>query len=472
MRASLRSTIGSWAPFRRFAAAARPPPPPSCLAAAIELGDGDRPFGAQTLKMIRSLARGRSPSPPCSRSPPSGRPRLSTFIFPSSRPPSSETPQSRPRLAPGKWPQEQSDLKADPAIRFGVLPNGMRYAIRRQAVPAGQASVRLWFDAGSLGRDRRPAGPRPLPRAHGLQRLQGGAGRRHGQDAGAAGAGLRRRHQRLHRFDETVYKLDLPRTDDETVDTALMLLRETAGNLTLDPAAVDRERGVVLSEERASDNPSTRVFKANLEFQLLGQRMPTRYPIGKVDILQHAPGVADLRLLSPLLPAGARRPRGRRRFRPRRHGGQDPRSLRRLEGRRPRRRRSRSRQGPAAQDRGPARRRAWHAPQPAAHLGATAGPQPRHRGQAARTAHPPVGVHRPQPPPPGARPLAQAAVHRRRRLHERTGQVREVTTLSVPAEADRWREALAAIDQEQRRLVEYGVRQDELDREIEEARAA
>jgi zinc protease len=74
-----------------------------------------------------------------------------------------------------------------------------------------------------------------------------------------------------------------------------MLLREAAGNLTIDPAAVDRERGVVLSEERGSDTPSYRVFKASLEFQLRGQRMPNRYPIGKVDVLQHAPAsqIAD-----------------------------------------------------------------------------------------------------------------------------------------------------------------------------------
>src|SRR5439155_14173779 len=34
-------------------------------------------------------------------------------------------------LRPGEWPQARSDLKADPEIRFGALPNGMRYAIKR-----------------------------------------------------------------------------------------------------------------------------------------------------------------------------------------------------------------------------------------------------------------------------------------------------------------------------------------------------
>ncbi|HEX7887243.1 MAG TPA: insulinase family protein, partial [Phenylobacterium sp.] len=48
----------------------------------------------------------------------------------------------------------------------------------------------------------------------------------------------------------------------------------------------------------------------------------------------------------------------------------------------------------------------------------------------------------------------------------------EVATIGVNAESGRWREALAAAEQEQRRIVKYGVRQDELDREIEELRAS
>ena len=54
------------------------------------------------------------------------------------------------KLPPGVWPQAQSDVPAAPDIRFGALPNGMRYAIERQAIPAGQAAIRLRFDAGSL----------------------------------------------------------------------------------------------------------------------------------------------------------------------------------------------------------------------------------------------------------------------------------------------------------------------------------
>ena len=48
------------------------------------------------------------------------------------------------------WAQASSDIPADTNVRFGVLPNGMQYAIMRNATPPGQASLRLRIDAGSL----------------------------------------------------------------------------------------------------------------------------------------------------------------------------------------------------------------------------------------------------------------------------------------------------------------------------------
>lgn len=48
------------------------------------------------------------------------------------------------------WAQAASDIPADANVRFGVLPNGMQYAILHNATPAGQASFRLRIDAGSL----------------------------------------------------------------------------------------------------------------------------------------------------------------------------------------------------------------------------------------------------------------------------------------------------------------------------------
>src|SRR3954451_16994783 len=48
------------------------------------------------------------------------------------------------------FPQEGSDLKADPAAHFGTLPNGLRYVVMPNPEPKGRASLRLLVLAGSL----------------------------------------------------------------------------------------------------------------------------------------------------------------------------------------------------------------------------------------------------------------------------------------------------------------------------------
>src|SRR5689334_23905278 len=54
-----------------------------------------------------------------------------------------------PAAAPG-WPQASSDIPMDPAIKFGTLPNGMRYAIMKNTTPKSEVSIRLRIAAGSL----------------------------------------------------------------------------------------------------------------------------------------------------------------------------------------------------------------------------------------------------------------------------------------------------------------------------------
>ena len=52
-----------------------------------------------------------------------------------------QAPAALPKLAPGQWAQAKSDVAPDPNVRFGALPNGMRYAIERQAIPAEYLTV-------------------------------------------------------------------------------------------------------------------------------------------------------------------------------------------------------------------------------------------------------------------------------------------------------------------------------------------
>lgn len=374
-------------------------------------------------------------------------------------------------LKPGQWAQELSDVAPDPAWRFGVLPNGMRYALRKNATPPGQAALRLWIDAGSMmeADDQQGLahflehmafnGSKNVPEGEMIKILE-----RHGLAFGAD-------TNASTSFDETIYQLDLPKTDDDTVDTSLMLLREAAGELTIAPEAVDRERGVVLSEERTRDTPGYRVAIKTLSAQMEGQLPPKRIPIGKTEVLKTAPAQrirdfyeAYYRPERTVLVAvgdfdvDAMEAKIKGKFGDwvgKGPNGKDPDV------------------GPVAK-RGPTAKMFVEAGAPwSIQMTWTRKPEGlletkavderdtlenlgfavlnRRLQAVGRSAEPPF--------------IAGGAFK-----GDQFGAVR-VTTFGATAQPGRWREALTALDAEQRRAIQYGVRQDELDREIASLRA-
>ena len=193
-----------------------------------------------------------------------------------------------PRTDDTSWAFEKSDVPVDPDFRFGRLANGMRYVIRHNATPAGTAVVRMEISAGSLdetdaeqgfahflehmafnGSTHVPEGQMvPLLEREGLV---------FGADTNASTT-----------FERTVYKLDLPRADTHLLDTALMLMRETASELTISQAAVDRERGVIFSEMRDRNTFAYRNSVASSGFFYPASRYVRRFPIGTTETLNAA----------------------------------------------------------------------------------------------------------------------------------------------------------------------------------------
>ncbi|MBY2926962.1 M16 family metallopeptidase [Rhizobium leguminosarum] len=179
------------------------------------------------------------------------------------------------------------DLQADPDVHFGRLANGMRFAIMRNVAPPGQVSVRFRIGSGSLDENDNQQGL-----AHFLEHMafKGSTNVADGemirilQRTGLAGGWDINAHTS---YDETVYFFNLP--DADTVSTGLMLMRETASELTLDAGAFNRERGVILSEERLRNTPQDCAALGIMNSLLAGKRATMRVPIGKTDIISNAP---------------------------------------------------------------------------------------------------------------------------------------------------------------------------------------
>ncbi|USA38526.1 M16 family metallopeptidase [Pelagerythrobacter marinus] len=200
-----------------------------------------------------------------------------------------EQQQAAPAGAEAAFPQEASDLEADPRVIYGRLDNGLRYAVMRNQTPKGVAALRMRIDTGSWNETEEQRGiahflehmafngSRNVPEGEMVKRLE-----RHGLAFGAdtnASTG----------FDQTVYKLNLPTVSDEVIEEAFFLMRETASNLLLDAEAIERERGVIASEKSARDSVGFRSAVDNLAFFTHGSGRVDRLPIGVDETIASMP---------------------------------------------------------------------------------------------------------------------------------------------------------------------------------------
>lgn len=190
------------------------------------------------------------------------------------------------------WAFERSDLPVDPGYRFGRLANGMRYVVRANATPAGTAEVRMEVAAGSLDEHAEERGyahfvehmafegSTHVPEGEMVKLLQR-EGLAFGADTNAETS-----------FQHTLYKLNLPRATPKLLDTALTLMRETASELRFAPGAVDRQRGVVLSELRDGKGYALDNLKDQLAFLYPHATYPQRLPVGVPETLDKATSAA------------------------------------------------------------------------------------------------------------------------------------------------------------------------------------
>jgi zinc protease len=178
-------------------------------------------------------------------------------------------------------------VPADPLITIGTLPNGVRYYVRANRQPEGRAELRLVVNAGSVLEDDDQRGL-----AHFVEHMSFN-GTLHFPQQTVAGfmqsLGMRfGAHVNAHTtFDETVYELQVPTANPLAMDQSLLILEDWAHNVSFDPQAIDKERGIVLEEWRLGLGANERIQDTQLPILLNGSRYAERLPIGKPDIIRN-----------------------------------------------------------------------------------------------------------------------------------------------------------------------------------------
>jgi zinc protease len=176
--------------------------------------------------------------------------------------------------------EAEAPLPTDPAIRIGTLANDVTYWVRSHATPPGKITLWMRVGTGSLNEEDGQEGL-----AHYLEHMAF-----KGTEHFPAGElisyfesiGLRfGQHQNAFTgFDQTTYTLSLPDTRPETLDKGLLYLADIASRMRLAAEDVDKERSVILEENRARKGVRQRLTDKLFPELLPGSRAARRLPIG------------------------------------------------------------------------------------------------------------------------------------------------------------------------------------------------
>lgn len=217
-----------------------------------------------------------------------GLPGAPALARPPAKPAAKVSPAPRAVPGAGPWLYRGSDVPQDKAWIFGVLPNGLRYAVRRNGVPPGQISVRMLIDAGSLYETDPQRGY-----AHLIEHLTfrdskylkaGEAipawqrlGATFGSDTNAETSPT-----------QTVYKLDIPDISPAKLDETFRLLSGMITAPIFTDVGVKTEVPIVLAEMRERSGPQTRILDGTRAIFFAGQPLGSRSPIGTEETLNAA----------------------------------------------------------------------------------------------------------------------------------------------------------------------------------------
>jgi zinc protease len=195
-------------------------------------------------------------------------------------------PAATPAATSAKTAPLTQLIPIDPAVTTGRFPNGLRYIVRTNKLPAGRAELRLVVNAGSVLEDDAQQGlahfvehmafngTSHFPKQQLIDFLQS-TGMQFGPSINA-----------FTSFDETVYMLQIPTDKAGLLENAFLILEDWAHNVSFDPTEIDKERGVIIEEWRGRRGAGARIQDKQFPVLLKGSRYAERLPIGKTDVIE------------------------------------------------------------------------------------------------------------------------------------------------------------------------------------------
>jgi zinc protease len=194
--------------------------------------------------------------------------------------------QLDPALEELLFDEDYEPLEWDPAIIQGQLDNGLRYFIQTNDKPENKVVFQLAIAAGSILEEEDQRGV-----AHFLEHMAFNGTAEYDESELVSfleslgidfGADL----NAYTSFDETVYYLEIPTGDPDLIEEGIKVLSQWLYYISLEPDAVDRERGVVIEEWRGRRGVRGRSSDFLFESILGNSRYKDRLPIGLPSVVE------------------------------------------------------------------------------------------------------------------------------------------------------------------------------------------
>ena len=184
--------------------------------------------------------------------------------------------------------QQMPPVPVDAKVRYGKLDNGLTYYIRHNEQPKQRAEFYIAQNVGAILENDDQNGLAHFLEHMAFNGTKNFPDKRIIEYFESIGVKFGTNINAYTSLDETVYNLsDVPTTRQGVIDSALLVLHDWSGFITLADKEIDAERGVIREEWRTGAGPERRMWKASNYLKYPGSQYAKRDVIGDTAVINN-----------------------------------------------------------------------------------------------------------------------------------------------------------------------------------------
>jgi len=178
-------------------------------------------------------------------------------------------------------------LPMDKKITYGKLDNGVTYYVKNNQLPKNKAYVELVIKAGSLHENDDQQGLAHLLEHMAFNGTKSYPKSKIDEYLRSLGLSLGADFNASTSYETTIYKFQIPTSEEKYLDTGIHILSEIGSELTLEDEAFDKERKIVEEEWRRGLGKFDRINELQKPYLFKNSKYLERDPIGTMDVIRN-----------------------------------------------------------------------------------------------------------------------------------------------------------------------------------------